>query len=368
MNWLKAMLLMVVLGAILYGVNLVLNKTAPVESPGNNGAWTGTDGSPTPPVESHGTAGMNVPPPAVPSAYNQPPAGQSAYGSGNNSPPNSPTAGAANVPPPAAPSGYQASVYQPASPPIVNPDPPHASIPATTVGLTNSTPSPTSPPEAPSSSSGSADFASTMDSVMTTLHDGRLAEGLQRLTLLYDAPQLSPDQSKQLNDLLGRLAGTVVYSRQHLLLPPYEIKPGDSLETIANEYQVPARLLAKINGIGDPDHLTPGNQLKVIRGPFMALVSLNKREVTLVVQQCYAGRFKLTGVGRDAATLNGNFKVERKETGKGERPFIGFGGGFTFLDGSDPTTADNPRGLVLNASDAADLFDILSVGSIIVVR
>jgi hypothetical protein len=366
-NWLKAMLLMVVLGAILYGVNLVLNKTAPVESPGNNGAWTSTDGPMTPPVANHGTVGTNATPGPAPSAYSQPPAGQSAYSSANNAMPIPATGGTASVPPPASPTGYQAGVYQPASPPIVNSDPPHASIPATTVGLTTGTPSGASPAETPSSPSGSPDFATTMDGVMATLRDGKLAEGLQQLTRVYDAPQLNLDQSKQLNDLLGRLAGTVVYSRQHLLLPPYEIKPGDRLETIANQYQVPAGLLAKINGIGDPDHLTPGNQLKVIRGPFMALVSLNKREVTLVVQQCYAGRFKLTGVGRDAATLNGNFKVERKDTGNGG-PTISFGGGFTFLDGSNPSATDDPRGLVLSSSDAGDLFDILSVGSTIVVR
>jgi hypothetical protein len=246
--------------------------------------------------------------------------------------------------------------------------------------LTTSNANPSSP--AAGNPGGGAAFASAMDLVTETLKAGHLAEGLQRLTLFYDDPQLKPEETKQLNDLLGRLAGTVVYSRQHLLLPAYEIKPGDRLETIANEYQVPAALLAKINGVGDPDHLTAGDKLKVIRGPFTALVSLNQREVTLLVQQCYAGRFKLFGMGKEAAALSGSYKVDRKsldpryhlpsEAARQGLPLIhhwvDFGDGFGFCGVSDPNVADDPRGLTLNSRDAEDLFDILSVGSSIVVR
>jgi hypothetical protein len=413
-NWLKAMLLMVVLGAILYGVNLVLNKSAPVESPVGNGAWTGTDGSIGPPSVTSGTSGMNSPPGYSPPAYGQIPAGPASYGSGNSATTNPPTGyapngsyppspppaspnpsgpnasqtttvasapigGPSNAAPPADPTGNQAGGYQPATPQVVNSDPTHSSIPATPVGLVAGSQSTGSQPGTADKPGGGAAFATTMDSVNATLQEGKLADGLQQLTitLLRDGPQLNPEETQQLNDLLGRLAGTVVYSRQHLLLPPYEVKPGDRLETIASEFQIPVELLAKINGISDPDHLTPGDKLKVIRGPFMALVSLSKREVTLVVQRCYAGRFKLIGVGNDAAALNGDFKVDRKLLDlsqlKLQHPstaqhWIDFRDGFGFCGLSDPTMVDDPHEITLSSHDAEDLFDILSVGSSISVR
>ncbi|HEX3998091.1 MAG TPA: LysM peptidoglycan-binding domain-containing protein [Pirellulales bacterium] len=407
MNWVKAMLLMVVLGAILYGVNLVLNKSAPVESPANDGSWS-TNTAMGPPIVNSGAPG--VPPGYGRPSYGQPPAGQSssmppAYGSGTYSPatpatipptgyansgsyPNNPAPtsayGQSTAPAPSA--GTLASPetsannvplsptgYQPATPTVANSDAPRTGIPATQVGLVTNSPSePSSPAVAPP-------FASVMESVTATLREGRLAAGLQQLTAIYDDPKLSPEETKQLNDLLGRLAGTVVYSRQHLLLPPYEVQPGDRLETIAANYQVPAALLAKINGIADPDHPPVGAKLKVIRGPFMALVSMNKRDLTLLVQQCFAGRFTLAGVGKDAAALSGDFKVDWKSLDGNIPPpeagmkyphagshWIDFHAPFGFC-AAGPGGEDS-HGLMLNPRDAEDLFDILSVGSTVVVR
>ena len=59
MNWLKAMLLMVVLGAILYGVNLVLNKNAPPESPAADGAWS-ADSTTNPVVVTPPSPGTSI--------------------------------------------------------------------------------------------------------------------------------------------------------------------------------------------------------------------------------------------------------------------------------------------------------------------
>jgi LysM repeat protein len=224
-----------------------------------------------------------------------------------------------------------------------------------------------------------------MDGVITTLREGRLAEGLQRLTLMFDDPRLTAEQNSRLRSLLGNLAGTVVYSRQHLLLPPYQIKPGDRLDTIADEYQVPAALLAKINAIADPDHPPVDQKIKVIHGPFMALVNLNQHEITLVVQQCYAGKFPIIGVGKDTAAMQGIYKVDRKSLDTPSHPsdimhqglaplhhWIGFTSeqheSFGFCGANGPNAGDEPRGVMLSSGDAQELFDILSVGSSIVVR
>ena len=48
-----------------------------------------------------------------------------------------------------------------------------------------------------------------------------------------------------MESLLGQLAGTVIYSTEHQLEPARVVKPGETLETIAKEYNVPWQLLGE---------------------------------------------------------------------------------------------------------------------------
>ncbi|HEX5442254.1 MAG TPA: LysM domain-containing protein, partial [Pirellulales bacterium] len=141
-----------------------------------------------------------------------------------------------------------------------------------------------------------AQFAALMQSAEASLAQGQLGDVHLELSAWYGEPRLSPDEEHQLTNLLDQLAGTVIYSRQHLLEPAYEVQPGDTLERIADDYQVPWQLLANINGLRDPQRLHQGEQLKVIRGPFHALVNLQKLELVLNVGRRYAGRFRI-GIG-----------------------------------------------------------------------
>src|SRR5687767_6098258 len=110
--------------------------------------------------------------------------------------------------------------------------------------------------------------------------------------------------------MLDRLAGTVIYShRHHLLEKPYQVKPGQSLQQIAEEHQVPWQLLAKVNGLTDPAAIRPGDSLKVVRGPFDAVVDARNYRLTLFLQGRYAGRFPI-GMGRDAPAGEGDFEVQ----------------------------------------------------------
>ena len=81
--------------------------------------------------------------------------------------------------------------------------------------------------------------------------------------------------------MLDQMAAIVIYSRTSFTEPPYRVQPGDTLEKIAETYGVPAELLAKINGIRDPLHFQPGQELKVVRGPFSALVEAQLEAMAL---------------------------------------------------------------------------------------
>ena len=100
-----------------------------------------------------------------------------------------------------------------------------------------------------------------------------------KLSLWYADPRLTPAEDDKLTDVLGQLAGTIIdSSSEHLLEKPYVVKPTDTIDSIAMAYYVTPKLLAKINGLDDPKAIRAGDTLKVIRGPFHAVVHISRRD------------------------------------------------------------------------------------------
>jgi len=246
-----------------------------------------------------------------------------------------------------------------------------------------------------SSASGEGDIGAMFDSFMAEvdreLEAGRIAEAHAVLSRFYRRSGLSDEQSRKVTDLLDQLAGTVIYSREHRLERPYMVRPGETLEDIAQRYEVPWQLLANINGIDDPHRVRPGDELKVVRGPFRALVHLEDRELTLMLGERYAGRFPI-GVGHDVPPdhIEGTYQVGQKTVGptyqgpdgltfRERDPRNPLGGWALYLDrpSGQPTAvalhgtndARNvgrscDRGTIcLDGRDIQDLYAILSVGS-----
>lgn len=234
----------------------------------------------------------------------------------------------------------------------------------------------------------SGEFHATMAAAQRELEGGQLASALRQLSSWYDHPQLAPQEQQQLNSLLDQVAGTVVYSTQNLLEPPYEVQPGEKLRDIGDKYNVPWQLLAKINGIDDPQSLRPGERLKVVRGPFAAVVSLEKREMAVLLSDgSYAGRFKI-GIGVDQPPREGVFAVSDKATDPVYRGrdraipphdpnnplgarWIGLGSELGIHGTNRPESigrTDLPGSISLDPRDIEDVFDILSVGSKVTIR
>jgi len=231
-------------------------------------------------------------------------------------------------------------------------------------------------------------FNALMEAVQARLDEGRLAEAHLALSTLYDKPHLPAPLARQVTELLDQLAGTVIYSRAHYLEPPYVVRPGETLEQIAQQYQVPALLLARINGISDPSQLRPGRELKVVRGPFSAVIHLDRFELTLMLNGRYAGRFAI-GIGGDAPELEGAYTVQAKvpnpsycgpdgvniEAGDPRNPLgkllIDLGEGVALHGTDDPSKVGriSERGVIcLAPRDIDDLYGILSIGSQVVIE
>jgi hypothetical protein len=231
------------------------------------------------------------------------------------------------------------------------------------LGTPNAAVIPTTPPER-----ATGDFAAAMQNAQSLLAVGKLVEALRDLSKWYDNPSLSEADQDRLLDLLGQLAGTVIYSRDHWLVAPYVVQQGESLETIASSCQVPWQLLAKINGIDDPRQLAAGEQLKIVRGPFNARLNAHDGWLALFVDGLYAGRFRVqTADDMQAEGTLAVSKVGAENPGGNSNRYIDLGGSLQLRVPDDPAApaADVVR---IGPRDMQDVYDMLTERSQVTVR
>ena len=401
---LKPLVVLVLLGTILYGAWSVVNK-GPGSGPVAPAEPMRADLASAPAFAPQ----VDIPaaPNATPSAVPQANAAQAPSNSGGSM---SPFPVAAGLPPatttPAMPAPPSAAATDAAptylnavsAPPPVADAAAMAAVASPRAGETVAPPvSAFAPPDAaqtppPSSFAREAPPSAAFASAWADAHDklaaGRYAEALAVLSTWHDDPSLGLEESQRLEDLLGQLAGTVIYSQQDLLLPPYVVQQGETLLSIAAPLAVPWQLLAKINGVSDPARLVPGETLKLVRGPFDAVVSVSRRRLSLRVGGNYAGSFPVV-VGRQVRERVGSavpvVSVEQgdataEQTGPatqvawaqpGSRS-IGLADGLAIEGVADPATVSEDAipgtSLIVADRDLAELADILGQGSRVLVR
>lgn len=332
-----------------------------VDAPGASTAYPVADapGTPVapPPVESEYPS-LTVEPPAPAVAAGAAPAGAPAA-----SPPAPPTAPSAqpgqNLPPQVSDPRLQQNPFF------------HENVVAQPAGAA---------PPAGTQQDGVRAYERARKIAQSQIEAGKYHDALATLSVFYRSPDLTPNEHRELLDLLDPLAGRVVYSREHLLEPPYIVRRNETLANIAQQYNVPMELLQKINGVDTPEVLVPGTELKVVTGPFRAEVNLQGQELTLFLNELYAGRFPIT-IGQDPAPIMGDFKIREK---RADRDYFSMAGqkipagnpanpfGNVWLDlgrevcihGSPAAGVDPHRGCIsLSPQDADDVYGILSIGS-----
>ncbi|HYW80809.1 MAG TPA: LysM peptidoglycan-binding domain-containing protein [Thermoguttaceae bacterium] len=400
MSSLKNLLVIVILMAVSCGVYVVVTRgPQTTQSTDEASAWSGGPNVQMPGLDGNmpqmpmGNAPMANSPGGYAPQYGQPDYRQPEYGQ-----PGGAAATAMQNDPNLSPPGpLGTSDGMASAPAFVPPEIPPAPVDAQMGVAADPYPSATEPggPPIASLNGGIADpFEMACGEIQKMLDQGLLADALLELSKLHDSGQVPQEQESGVQELLDQLAGTVIYSRQHLMEDPYTVRPGDTLQQIADLYQVPWKLLANINGIRDPMRLETGQQLKVVRGPFDAQIDLTDMVLTLQVGGRYAGRFAI-GIGQDQPNLEGSYVVSgqttdpvyygpdqtRAEAGDPNNPL----GEFLISLGSQPGDAgrvaihgtNDPRNLHhvggpgtirLGDRDIEDVFGILSIGSRVVIR
>ena len=229
-----------------------------------------------------------------------------------------------------------------------------------------------------------AAFQRAWSEARSLVENGKFAQALADLTTYYGHADLTAVEQQQLQKTLDSLAGRVIYSTDHYLEQPHIVRADETLLDIAAKYNVQWQLLQNINGIRDPYVLVPKTQLKIVRGPYRAEVSLQTSHMTLFVDKYYAGRFPVS-IGTDPAPPPGQYTVRDKREGKDYFPANGrtipalhpsnpYGqhwidlGSEVCIHGSAERDVSTDYGCIsLSPRDAADVWGILSLGSTVTI-
>ena len=221
------------------------------------------------------------------------------------------------------------------------------------------------------------------DEIDRLISTGQDVEAHRLLSTLYwEQADLRP----KLRTRIEQTAQRIYFQPQPHYVDPYPVQPGDLLQQIARQYLVSWQYLAKLNRT-DPQRIRPGQNLKVIQGPFGAIVDLRRFELTVHAHGYFVARFPI-GIGKDGSTPVGEFTVQDKledptyygpdgviahddpRNPLGEF-WLSLGDGYGIhgtIDDSSIGRAESRGCLRLKNQDIADLFDLLTVGSPVVIR
>jgi lipoprotein-anchoring transpeptidase ErfK/SrfK len=132
-----------------------------------------------------------------------------------------------------------------------------------------------------------------------------------------EALQLGPDDPERtlLRAELTRLGNETIFSARIYEDDPfierYIIQPGDTMGKIAKANHVTPELLAEINGIRNVNLIRAGQTIKVIKGPFRAVVDSRTYTLGVYLQNTFVKQFKV-GLGADQSTPTGEWRVGTK--------------------------------------------------------
>jgi lipoprotein-anchoring transpeptidase ErfK/SrfK len=236
-----------------------------------------------------------------------------------------------------------------------------------------------------------ADAAAEVDAVDFAAIDALLEQGttdddIAAHRALSEMYWQQPEIRSQMAERIERTARRIYFQPQPHYMEAYMVLTGDNLETIAKEYSVTPEYLARLNRL-DPNRIRAGQSLKVIKGPFNAVVDLSDYEITVHCHGYYVFKFPV-GVGKDESSPIGTFTVQDKVVNPpyngpegsiaaddpanpiGER-WISIGESYGIHGTIDPDSIgrSESRGCVrMHNEDVEIVYDLLTVGSEVVIQ
>jgi len=176
---------------------------------------------------------------------------------------------------------------------------------------------PTAPPITPADR---ARAATLLEKGLSRASENQLVAARAALADALNTGALEPQQADAVRAKLVELANKTLFSREVLPDDPctgwYTIKAGEVLVKVerALKLRVPTQLILKINGIADARKIQINRKLKVLYGPFHAVVSKSRFTLDVYLEEAETGRMIFVrrlrvGIGKDGATPVGPWRV-----------------------------------------------------------
>lgn len=125
----------------------------------------------------------------------------------------------------------------------------------------------------------------------------------------------SPLEQAAIRTELLDLADALIFSKATNVPDPltsmHTVQTGDSLYALAQPNKVTEQLLAKLNNITDPNRLYVGQRLKVIHGPFRAVISKSAHRMDIYLREVLVESFNV-GLGANGNTPTGTWLINGK--------------------------------------------------------
>lgn len=229
-----------------------------------------------------------------------------------------------------------------------------------------------------------ADFAEGLLTAKERQAEGQILEAHALLSELY---WKHAEHRELLMDSLQQTSSAIFLTADEQFGEPHFVEYGETLESIGREYEVPWQYLAQLNEV-TPEKLQAGQQLKVVRGPFGAVVDLSRYTLTVHAHGWYVRHYSI-GIGRDEKTPTGKFQVQEKlenpvwydpdggvvEADDPQNPlgeyWLGLGNHIGIHGTIDPASigAAASRGCIhLGDTDIREVYELLGTGSEVTIR
>jgi LysM repeat protein len=223
-----------------------------------------------------------------------------------------------------------------------------------------------------------------LDEIDRRIAAGEILAAHKSLSQIY---WREPARRAEIQERIDHTAGVIFFSPQPHFVDPHVVQAGDRLEAIAAQHRLSWEYLSRLNKI-DPKRIRAGQRLKLVRGPFSAVVELSDFSLTVHLQGYYVKRYVI-GIGKDGSTPLGRFPVLNKvvnpqytdpdgrvfegtdpDNPLGER-WIDLGDSYGIHGTIDPDSVGRAasRGCIrLRNDDIVELYDFLIIGSEVAIR
>ncbi len=178
--------------------------------------------------------------------------------------------------------------------------------------------SPAVPPPQPAAAP-----AALMAEANAKVNDGDLLGARTLLNSALIAGSLNATDAQAIKKQMAEINQTLVFSPKQFPKDPlggvYTVKSGDRMAAIGAAHNIPYELLLPLNRMTDAKKLRYGQLLKVINGPFHAVITKSKFTLDVYLggpggpNSTYITTFNV-GLGTDNSTPTGTWKIKDKVT------------------------------------------------------